>query len=271
MAVEPLAVAVAGAAGRMGQTLVAMLAEDEVLRLACALEHGQHPHLGQDSGVLAGVAANGVPLQADCGDSSFEVLIDFSGAGAVLSNLRLCRDRGCALVLGSTGWGEEVHAELQAAASAIPIVCAPNMSAGVNVLFGLLKIAAKTLGLEADIEITEAHHRQKKDAPSGTALRMGEILAAARGQILEDCAVYGRHGDDVPRLPGQIGFSVLRSGNLVGEHTVRFTTDAEEVEIGHRAFSRSCFAGGALSAARWLRGRGPGLYGMEEVLDLGTR
>ncbi len=268
MAVEPLAVAVAGAAGRMGKTLVAMLAEDEALQLACALEHAQHPDLGQDSGVLAGVAANGVSLQANVEDGGFEVLIDFSSTAAVLSNLRLCRDRDCALVLGTTGWGEDVHSELQAAASDIPIVCAPNMSTEVNLCFGLLKIAAKTLGPEADIEITEAHHRQKKDAPSGTALRMGEILAAARGQTLEDCAVYGRHGDNVPRLPGQIGFSVLRGGNLAGEHSVRFISDTGELEIRHRAINRGGFAEGALRAALWLRGRPPGLYGMDVVLDL---
>lgn len=271
MAAEPFATAIAGAAGRMGKTLVAALAQNRALRLCAALESPEHPELGRDSGELAGVAANGAPLQTAEQSSGFEVLIDFSSAGAVLSHLRLCRDRNCALVLGVTGWGEEVHSELQAAAAEIPIVCAPNMSVGVNVLFRLLEITVDALGKETDLEIIETHHRQKKDAPSGTALRMGEILAGARGGTLEDCAVYGRCGADVPRRPGEIGFSVLRGGALAGEHTVRFISDTEELELVHRAVDRSSFAEGALRAALWLRGRDPGLYDMAQVLGLQER
>lgn len=262
------AVAIAGAAGRMGRTLVAALAEEQALHLGAAIEHPDAPQLGEDSGTVAGSAANGILLGADLAAADWDVLIDFTMPEAVIEHLHFCHESGRAMVIGTTGLDAQQRQSLQAVAADIALVFAPNMSTGANLCLHLVEKSARTLGSDADIEIMELHHRHKVDAPSGTALRMGELAAAARGQDFEQAAVYHRHGQTGPRPDGAIGFAVLRGGDAVGEHTALFSLDGERVEIRHRADSRMAFARGALRAARWVAGRAPGLYDMQDVLAL---
>jgi 4-hydroxy-tetrahydrodipicolinate reductase len=219
--------------------------------------------------MLVGLPALGVPITAGAtpGDSAFDILIDFTTPEATLANLAACRAAGRAIVIGTTGAGLD-RAVVATAARDIPVVWAPNMSIGVNLCFGLLAIAARVLGDDVDVEIVEAHHRHKVDAPSGTALRMGEIVATALGRDLRDCAVYRREGQAGPRERCTIGFATIRAGEIVGDHTVLFAGPGERVEITHRAEHRATFARGALRAARWLAGRPPGLYDMQDVLEL---
>ncbi len=262
-------VAIAGAGGRMGRTLVSLLAEHATLALSVALEHPQSPLLGTDAGVLAGVKPAGVPLTADLAAAlpHFDVLIDFTIPESTLANLALCRGAGKRVVIGTTGFGDAV-AQIRAAAADIPIVFAPNMSVGVNLCFKLLELAARTLGDDFDVEIIEAHHRHKIDAPSGTAVRMGEVVAAALGRDLSTCAVYGREGRTGARDRQTIGFETIRGGDIVGDHTVLFAGIGERVEITHKASDRATFAAGALRAAGWLANRPAGLYDMQDVLGL---
>jgi 4-hydroxy-tetrahydrodipicolinate reductase len=265
-----LKVAVLGASGRMGRAIVQCLAEQDDILLAGAVTEPGDAALGTDAGSLAGVAASGVALTDERSQalSGTHVAIDFTLPAALDANLAACVEHGTALVIGTTGLGDAQLASLERAAQEIPLVYARNMSVGVNVFMDLVARAAAALGGDYDVEIAEAHHRQKVDAPSGTALDIGERVAAASGRSLEDLAVYDRHGHTGPRVPGTIGFSVRRAGNIVGEHTVLFASLEEHVELTHTALDRKTFARGAVRAARWLAGQPPGLYSMRDVLGL---
>lgn len=266
-----LKVAVLGASGRMGRAVIECLAETEGVGLVGAVTEPGDPALGRDAAERVGLPASGVPLTDDRKQAlhGAQVAIDFTLPGAVEANVRACVEHGTALVIGTTGLEPRHLAALQAAAAEIPLVHAPNMSAGVNVFMDLVARAAKALGPDYDVEILEAHHRHKVDAPSGTALALAERIADARGRTLKDLAVYAREGRTGPRVPGTIGFAVVRGGNIVGEHTVSFIGPEERVEFVHRAADRKTFARGAVRAARWVAGRVPGLYTMTDVLGLG--
>ncbi len=261
-------IAVAGAAGRMGRALVEACVRSNDLRLVAALERPGAPSLGADAGELAGVGKTGVVVRAGLDGQAFDVLVDFTNPAATLAHLDYCRQHGRRMVIGTTGFDTTGKAFIHTAATSIPIVFSANMSVGVNLCFKLLETAARALGEDVDVEIIEAHHRYKADAPSGTALRMGEIIAQVLGRDLQECAVYGRHGLSGERARRAIGFASIRAGDIVGEHTVLFAGGGERVEITHRSESRAIFAHGALRAARWLMRQGPGLYDMLDVLAL---
>ena len=265
-----IAVAVAGAGGRMGRMLVSGVTGAEDLTLGAAFEGPDSEYLGADAGELAGLGAVGVPINAEptAHTGDFDVLVDFSVATATLEKLGVCRGGGKAMVIGTTGFEPAGLEAIAGAAEDIPIVMAPNMSVGVNVTFKLIESAARALGDEVDVEVFEAHHRHKIDAPSGTAVRIGEILADTLGRDLSTDAVYGREGITGARDDRTIGFHSLRGGDIVGEHTVTFAGTGERIEITHRAGSRENFAAGALRAVRFVVGREPGLYGMDDVLGL---
>jgi 4-hydroxy-tetrahydrodipicolinate reductase len=263
-------VAIAGAAGRMGRSLIEAAVEHPDIALAAAVEHPANPAVGQDAGLLAGGDELGVTVTSSLADaaSTFDVLIDFTRPDVTLDNLAVCRRAGSRMVVGTTGFDAEQRQTLHSAADEIAMVLAPNMSVGVNLCFKLLDIAARVLGDEADIEILEAHHRHKVDAPSGTALRMGEVVAHALSRKLSDCAVYGREGVTGERDRKTIGFATVRAGDIVGEHTVLFAGTGERVEIAHKASSRMTFAAGAMRAAGWIMGQQAGIYDMQDVLGL---
>ncbi len=265
----PTQIAITGAAGRMGRTLIELVVPHPLLQLTAAFERAEAPQIGLDAGLLAGLAPLGVQVVTggDLGQAPFEVLIDFTTPAATLQNVAQCRAAGRAMVIGTTGAGLD-RTIIEAAARDIAIVWAPNMSIGVNLCFKLVELAARVLGDEVDVEISEAHHRHKVDAPSGTALRMGEIVAHTLGRDLKACAVFGREGQTGPRDPKAIGFATIRAGEIVGDHTVLFAGAGERVEISHRAENRATFAAGALRAARWVAQRPAGLYDMQDVLDL---
>ena len=265
----PIRVAIAGASGRMGQMLIEAVRASGDCQLAGALDRADSPALGQDAGAFAGWAS-GVPVQAalDAGLQNAQVLIDFTRPEATLAHLAACRRLGVALVIGTTGFTDAQKADIAAAAQDIAIVMAPNMSVGVNVTFKLLEMAAKALSTGYDIEIIEAHHRHKVDAPSGTALKMGEVIADALGRDLKDCAVYERHGHTGERDPSTIGFAAIRGGDIVGDHTVLFAGTGERVEISHKSSSRAGYAQGSLRAARFLAGKSTGQFDMFDVLSL---
>jgi 4-hydroxy-tetrahydrodipicolinate reductase len=263
-------VVVAGAAGRMGARVVACLGEAPDLRLAGALEAPGHPALGRDAGEVAGVGPLGVALTAEPAAllTRDRVLIEFSVPEATLEHLRLVARAGARAVVGTTGFTAPQRQEIERLARDAPLLVSPNMSVGVNLAFKLLAQMARVLGEEYDVEITETHHRFKKDAPSGTALRMAEVIAQALGRDLGQAAVYGRQGVPGERGRKEIGVFALRSGDVVGEHTVSFGTLGERLELTHRAHSRDTFARGALRAARFIAAAPPGLYSMEHVLGL---
>jgi 4-hydroxy-tetrahydrodipicolinate reductase len=263
-------VGIAGAAGRMGRALIEAAQQSGNVVPSVALEHGGHPALGSDAGMLAGIGEIAVAVSADLAANVevFDVVIDFTRPDATLSNLEICRQAGKRIVIGTTGFTDTQKNAIQDAAKDIPVVFAPNMSVGVNLCLKLLDVAARVLGDEVDIEVIEAHHRHKVDAPSGTALRMGEIVAEALGRNLEACAVYGREGVTGERDRKTIGFETIRAGDIVGDHTVMFAGTGERVEITHKASSRMTFARGAVRAAEWVMDRGPGLYDMQDVLSL---
>ncbi len=258
--------AVTGAAGRMGRSVIAAAVQAQDIKITAAFERADSNAVGVDAGELAGVGRLDVPVSTTASDADFEVLIDFSYPDAILSYIDYCCQAGKCMVIGTTGFDEPQRQRIVDAASNIAIVLAPNMSVGVNLCFRLLDIAARTLGDGVDIEVIEAHHRHKKDAPSGTAIRMGEVLASALGRDLQECAVYGRQGITGERPRDQIGFLTIRAGEIVGEHTVLFADDTERVEISHQAQSRMTFAKGALRAVRWLRNHDKGLFDMQDVL-----
>jgi 4-hydroxy-tetrahydrodipicolinate reductase len=262
-------VAITGVAGRMGKALLEAVQQTEGVQVSAAIERPGSTVIGVDAGELAGIGGIGVAV-VDSIDSAppFDVLIDFTRPEVTMANLAACRQRGSAIVIGTTGLDEAQKAEIKAAGDEIGVVFAPNMSVGVNLCLKLLEMAARVLGDEVDIEVIEAHHRHKIDAPSGTALRMGEVVAEALGRDLKECAVYGREGNTGERDPKTIGFETIRAGDIVGEHTVMFAGIGERVEITHKASSRRTFAGGAVRAAQWLMGKNAGLYDMQDVLGL---
>jgi 4-hydroxy-tetrahydrodipicolinate reductase len=254
----------------MGRNLVKACVLTEGLGVGAATERSGHELLGSDAGVVAGVGELGVEIRADLEAivDEFDVLIDFTAPAATLAHLQLCRRHGKGMVIGTTGFDDEQKNGIKEAAAEIGVVFAPNMSVGVNLCLKLLDTAARVLGEEVDIEVIEAHHRHKVDAPSGTALRMGEVVAEALGRNLKDCAVYGRQGLTGERDRATIGFETIRAGDIVGEHTVMFAAEGERVEITHKASSRMTFASGAARAAGWLMSQPAGLYDMQDVLGL---
>ena len=265
----PIRVSIAGASGRMGQMLIEAVRASGDCQLAGALDRADSPALGQDAGAFAGWAS-GVPVQAalDAGLQNAQVLIDFTRPEATMAHLAACRRLGVALVIGTTGFTDAQKADIAAAAQDIAIVMAPNMSVGVNVTFKLLEMAAKALSTGYDIEIIEAHHRHKVDAPSGTALKMGEVIADALGRDLKDCAVYERHGHTGERDPSTIGFAAIRGGDIVGDHTVLFAGVGERIEISHKSSNRAGYAQGSLRAVRFLTAHKTGMFDMFDVLNL---
>ena len=263
-------IAISGVSGRMGRVLVEGCHQAQGMRLGAVIDRSDSPALGQDAGELAGLGKLGVVVRSELQAvvKDFDVLVDFTRPEASLAYIEVCRKAGKKLVIGTTGFDAAGKAQIAAAAKDIAIVFAPNMSVGVNLSFKLLELAAKVLGDEVDIEIIEAHHRHKVDAPSGTALRMGEVIAATLGRDLKDCAVYGREGVSGERARTTIGFATVRGGDIFGDHTVLFAGDGERVEITHKASSRMTFVRGALRAALWLEGKKTGLYDMQDVLGL---
>jgi 4-hydroxy-tetrahydrodipicolinate reductase len=262
-------IAIVGASGRMGRTLIETLLEDGELLLAAAIDQPESPEIGMDAGEAFGKPC-GIHVigDADAGIAKADCLIDFTRPEGTLNHLALCLRRGKPIVIGTTGFDEKGKRKIAEAAKEIPIVFAPNMSIGVNATLKLIDVAAKILSEGYDVEIIEAHHRHKVDAPSGTALRMGEIVARAFGLDLAESALYGREGVTGERNPKTIGFSSVRGGDIVGDHTVMFCGDGERIEITHRSASRKTYALGALEAARFLRGKENGLYDMQDVLGL---
>ena len=265
----PYRVAVAGASGRMGRMLIEAVRASGDCVLAGALDVPSSPAIGSDATAFLGVAS-GVPITADLrqGLQNAEVLIDFTRPEGTLAHLAICRELGVQAVIGTTGFTDAQKVEIAAHAQRTAIVMAPNMSVGVNVTLKLLEMAAKALATGYDIEIIEAHHRHKVDAPSGTALKMGEVIAQALGRDLKDCAVYAREGVTGARDPSSIGFATIRGGDIVGDHTVLFAGTGERIEITHKSSSRVTYAQGSLRAVRFLANRAPGLYGMDDVLGL---
>jgi 4-hydroxy-tetrahydrodipicolinate reductase len=263
-------IGITGAAGRMGRTLIEAISLVDGLTLAAAIEHPASSLLGADSGELSGHGKNGIAIVSSLAQviDDIDVLIDFSVPDATMANLSLCSEACVALVIGTTGFTPEQQSEIERAAALTPICKASNFSTGVNVCFKLLDMAARVLGDDVDIEVYEAHHRHKIDAPSGTALSMGQVVADALGRDLDKVAVFGREGQTGARARDTIGFATVRAGDIVGDHTVTFAADGERVEITHKASSRMSFARGAVRAAGWLAGRDAGLYDMQDVLGL---
>ncbi len=262
-------IAIAGASGRMGQMLIEAVRTSDDWVLTGALDAPSSPALGADAAAFLG-PQSGVAITADLavGLANANVLIDFTRPEGTLAHLRVCRALGVNVVIGTTGFTDLQKGEIAAAAKDIAIVMAPNMSVGVNVTLKLLEMAAKALSTGYDIEIIEAHHRHKVDAPSGTALKMGEVIADALGRNLKDCAVYAREGVTGERDPSSIGFATIRGGDIVGDHTVLFAGTGERIEISHKSSSRVTYAQGSLRAARFLRGQKTGLFDMFDVLNL---
>ena len=264
-------IGITGAAGRMGKTLIeAVSLSTEDLQLTAAIERPESSLIGADAGELAGVGTNGVAVSGSLDEviDSIDVLIDFTVPAATIANVQACASAGTAIVIGTTGFDEAQQAIIDEAATRIPLCKATNFSTGVNLCFKLLEVAAGVLGDDVDIEIVEAHHRHKIDAPSGTALSMGEVVADTLGRDLKKVAVYGREGQTGARERETIGFATVRGGDVVGDHTVSFMADGERVEITHKASSRMSFGRGAVRAAGWLHGKAPGFYDMRDVLGL---
>lgn len=263
-------IAVTGAAGRMGRTLIEAIAQRDNLRLCAATEHPESSLLGADAGEIAGLGRNGVLLCSELVAvvDDFDVLIDFTAPVATVANAALCAAHGKKMVVGTTGFDARQKDAVLAAAEKTALCMASNFSTGVNLCFKLLEVAAHVLGDEVDIEIVEAHHRHKVDAPSGTALSMGEVVAKALGRDLDKVAVYGRQGQTGARADETIGFATVRAGDIVGDHTVMFAAEGERVEITHKASSRMAFARGAVRAAAWLADKEAGLFDMQDVLGL---
>ncbi len=263
-------IAIIGASGRMGRILLEAVTLNPACHLVAAIERPTSSLIGADAGEMAGLGKLGVPIVGNIEQvvNDFDVLIDFTAPEATLHNAKVCAAHGKGMVIGTTGFSADQKNELLAFQQQIPLCLASNFSTGVNLCFKLLKIAAEVLGDDVDIEIVEAHHRHKVDSPSGTALRMGEVVADALGRNLDQVAVYGREGQIGKRDRETIGFATVRGGDVVGDHTVMFMADGERVEIAHKASSRMAFARGAVRAAIWLQGQPAGLFDMQDVLNL---
>src|SRR5689334_8074304 len=266
---DQLNIAVAGASGRMGRMLIETIAAAPDATLAGALDREGNPFINSDAGAFSG-QLTGVTIRSDLaqGLAGADYLIDFTRPEGTLQHLAYCAEHGIKMVIGTTGFDEAGKEAIRKAAEKTAIVFAPNMSVGVNVTLKLLEFAAKSLNMGYDIEIIEAHHRHKVDAPSGTALKMGEVIAGALGRDLKDCAVYAREGVTGERDPSSIGFATVRGGDIVGDHTVLFAGDGERIEISHKSSSRVTYAHGALRGARFLQDKATGLYDMQDVLGL---
>ena len=265
-------IAIVGVSGRMGTVLCKAAQQSNGTTLAAAISRPNSLTIGKDAGELSGLGTLGIKVVDDLSAviDDFDVLIDFTRPDASMIIIEQCRKAGKQLVIGTTGYSDAQKLVIAEAAKDIAIVLAPNMSVGVNLALNLLALAAKVMGDYTDIEIIEAHHRHKVDAPSGTALRMGEVIADALGQDLKDCAIYGREGITGERDRKTIGFSTIRAGDIVGDHTVMFADEGERLEITHKATSRMTFANGAVRAAMWLKDKPNGLYDMQDVLGLST-
>jgi 4-hydroxy-tetrahydrodipicolinate reductase len=261
-----ITLAITGAAGRMGCRLISLGKQDPELKVIGAIERPDHPAIAQDAGEVAGIGAIGTPITFDLKPTP-QVLIDFTAAPSTRHWLKTCRDRGIAMVIGTTGLQAQDHAAIDRAAEETAIVQAPNMSLGVNLLFKLAAEAARLLGDDYDIEIVEGHHRFKKDAPSGTALGIADAILSATGKT-RDALVFDRHGDEASRKPGDIGMHALRIGDEVGRHTAYFAALGERLELTHVATNRDTFAHGALRAAKWLANQKPGRYTIADMLGL---
>ena len=268
--------AITGGLGRMGKAIgeVSLNAEADNYQVVAAVHKETSSYIGMDFGTICAGQESGIKitesLQAAQNDSEIDVVIDFTLPDASLINLQFCVDNKLPIVIGTTGFDEDQKQKIVDAAKMIPVVYSPNMSVGVNLSFYLLKLAAQVIGADSDIEISETHHRNKVDAPSGTALQMGKVIAEQLGSSLEQCAVYDRNAEAGARRKHSIGFATQRAGDVVGEHTVLFANEGERLEISHKASSRSTFAKGALRAASWLVVQPPGLYDMSDVLGLGN-
>ena len=252
----------------MGKTLIQAIQVTDGVQLTMALEHAGHNSLGADAGAYSGVEVLNVPISSQLVKDSFNVLIEFTLPEATVHHTEQCADAGKPIVIGTTGLTENQLSVLHQAAQSIPVVFAPNMSVGVNVTLKLLQLAARAFGDSVDVEVVEAHHRAKIDAPSGTALKMGEVVADELGRTLKDDGVFVRHGRTGARERNTIGFSTIRGGDIVGDHTVMFIGEGERIEITHRSNSRMTYAAGALRAAKWVIDQPPGLYGMSDILGL---
>ncbi len=265
-----LRIAIVGVSGRMGLCLVKAAMLSKNTELTVAVSRAGSAAIGRDAGELAGTGLSSVKVVADLAmvTGQFDVLIDFTRPDASMEYIEICRKAGKKIIIGTTGYSDEQKLAIKIAAKDVAIVLAPNMSVGVNLSLKLLEMTAKVMGDYTDIEVIEAHHRHKVDAPSGTALRMGEVIANTLGRDLKDCAIYGREGDTGERDRKTIGFSTIRAGDIVGEHTVMFADEGERVEITHKATSRMTFANGAVRAAVWLQDKDSGFYDMQDVLGL---
>ncbi|PYF78383.1 dihydrodipicolinate reductase [Marinomonas alcarazii] len=263
-------VAVIGASGRMGKNLITAIHDASDVTLGAAILKPGSSLVGADAGEIAGLGKLGIAAVESLADcvNDFDVLIDFTTPSLTLENAAFCAKHKKAIVVGTTGLNDEEKAALNECAQQSPMVFAPNMSVGLNLTLKLLATAAQILGDDYDVEIVEAHHRHKVDSPSGTALRMGEVVAEALGRDLKECAVYGREGQIGARTQKEIGFETIRAGDVVGEHSVWFATEGERIEIVHKASSRMTFAKGAVRAASWLEGKSSGMYDMQDVLNL---
>ncbi len=263
-------IAVAGASGRMGKMLIKACAESDDAQLSAATEHPESVFIGADAGEVAGIGKNGVIIaeSLDATENDFDVLIDFTRPEPTLNHLNWCVKNNKSIVIGTTGFSDSEKAQIESAGKQISIVFAANFSVGVTLSLKLLEIAAKTLGDSVDIEIIEAHHRHKVDAPSGTALKMGEVIADTLDRNLSEHAVYCREGVTGERQRKEIGFQTIRAGDIVGEHTVMFADIGERIEITHKASSRMTFATGAVRSAAWVTGKPAKVYDMQDVLEL---
>ena len=262
-------IAIAGATGRMGKMLIETALNTPDVHLVGALDHSACPQLGEDAGSFLG-KKTGVTISSDVAQvlANAEFLIDFTRPEGTMAHLSVAEKTGTKMIIGTTGLSADQIANLKKASARLAIVFAPNMSVGVNATFKLIEVATKMLNQGYDIEIIEAHHRHKVDAPSGTALKMGEVIAEALGKKLDDVAVYAREGHTGERKEGSIGFATIRGGDIVGDHTVLFAGDGERIEISHKSSSRQSYAQGSLRAARFLQGQNSGLYDMQDVLGL---
>ncbi len=267
-----LKIAVAGVAGRMGRALVQAVVESDssLIELSAAIQRPDSSLLGADAGELSGIGKIGVPLVASLAEADFDLLIDFTTVESTLNNIDFCQKNGKSMVIGTTGFDEVQKQRLISATDTIPIVFAANMSVGMNLCFHLLKQMSQVLAQDSDIEIIETHHRHKIDSPSGTALRLGEVIADTLGRDLNQCAVFGREGIGEERSRETIGFATVRGGDVVGDHTVLFASEGERVELTHKASSRMTFAKGAVRAAQWLANKPARCYNMEDVLGLSS-
>jgi 4-hydroxy-tetrahydrodipicolinate reductase len=267
---EKLRIAIVGASGRMGQCLIKVVSISDDVVLTAAVCRSGSTAIGKDAGEIAMIGQLGIKITDGLASviDDFDVVIDFTRPDASMGYIEICRQAGKKMVIGTTGYSQAQKSTIDDAAQQIPMVLAPNMSVGVNLSLKLLEMTAKVMGDYTDIEVIEAHHRHKIDAPSGTALRMGEVVANTLGRNLKECAIYGREGNTGERDRKTIGFSTIRAGDIVGEHTVMFADEGERVEITHKATSRMTFANGAVRAAIWLNDKISGLYDMQDVLNL---